>query len=186
MGQLCQRTVHIQVCLHSCRPSVCTWIFEYLEAGVDGKSQSYLLLRVITWWGWLHHHIGNNWASAPRSAACDNISTGQTMWRDGGSTGSSHYHLPATTREGSQELPALSNNNWTHVLLHVNEDTELDAERIIHQFSRQKNRHLALLFRPKWRRRQVTEVMLKTIHILKYHTYTIYRITLSWLMIKRL
>ena len=31
-------------------------------------------------------------------------------------------------------------------LMHVHKDTELDAERIIHQFSRQKNRRLALLF----------------------------------------
>ena len=34
------------------------------------------------------------------------------------------------------------------VLMHVHKDTELDAERIIHQFGRQ-NRHLALLFRPE-------------------------------------
>ena len=33
-------------------------------------------------------------------------------------------------------------------LLHVHKDTELDAEPIIYQFSRQKNRRLALLFQP--------------------------------------
>ena len=37
--------------------------------------------------------------------------------------------------------------------MHVYKDTELDVERIIHQFSRQKNRRLAPLFRPDWRRR---------------------------------
>ena len=31
-------------------------------------------------------------------------------------------------------------------LMHIHKDTELDAEHIIHQLSRQKNRHLALLF----------------------------------------
>ena len=35
------------------------------------------------------------------------------------------------------------------VLMHVHKDTELDAERITHQFSRQKNRRLAILFRPE-------------------------------------
>ena len=33
-------------------------------------------------------------------------------------------------------------------LMHVHKDTEMDAEPIIHQFSRQKNRRLALIFRP--------------------------------------
>ena len=32
------------------------------------------------------------------------------------------------------------------ILMHVHKDTELDAEPIIHQLSRQKNRRLALLF----------------------------------------
>ena len=33
-------------------------------------------------------------------------------------------------------------------LMHVHKDTVLDAERIIHPSSRQKNSHLALLFSP--------------------------------------
>ena len=34
-------------------------------------------------------------------------------------------------------------------LMHVHKDTVLEAECIIHQFTRQKNRRLALLFRPE-------------------------------------
>ena len=45
----------------------------------------------------LQHHIGNEWVCNPKST---NISTSQTMWPRGGSKGSSHCHLPATTREG--------------------------------------------------------------------------------------
>ena len=37
-------------------------------------------------------------------------------------------------------------------LMHVHKDTELDAEHIIHRLADQKNTHLALLFRPEWRR----------------------------------
>ena len=33
-------------------------------------------------------------------------------------------------------------------LMHVHKDTELDAERIIHQFSHHKNRRISLLFSP--------------------------------------
>ena len=63
---------------------------EYLEAYVDGKARSYLLsiLRlnfIVT------------------LVTIDNISTSETMWphgRRGSSKGTSHCHLPATTREG--------------------------------------------------------------------------------------
>ena len=51
-------------------------------------------------------------------------------------------------------------------LMHAHKDTELDAERIIHQFSRQKNRRLVLLVRPEWRRQLITEPMLKQYRLL--------------------
>ena len=70
-------------------------------------------------------------------------------------------------------------------LMHVHEDTELDAERIIHQFSCQKNRRRAGI-QPRVEAGVVTEPMLKTLQTLKYNMYTIYSITLSWLMTKKL
>ena len=38
---------------------------------------------------------------------------------------------------------------WGMALMQVHKETELDAERIIHQFSLQNHRRLALLFRPE-------------------------------------
>jgi len=38
---------------------------------------------------------------------------------------------------------------WGMALMQVHKETELDAERIIDQFSLQSHRRLALLFRPK-------------------------------------
>ena len=40
---------------------------------------------------------------------------------------------------------------WGMALMQVHKETELDAERIIQQFSLQNHRRLTLLFRPEWR-----------------------------------
>ena len=68
---MCQRTVHIQVYLHSC--SICSGI-----SGGWWEWQS-MDLHVVNPKVWLHHHVGNDWACTPKSTSSENISI--IIWR---------------------------------------------------------------------------------------------------------
>ena len=63
MGQSCQCTVHIQVCLHNW--SICSGIYRSWWGWLSQK------LLVVNPKVWLHHHIGNNRACTPKLASSD-------------------------------------------------------------------------------------------------------------------